>query len=689
MTAGARRALARHIGRARRELAETWCANQFASGLVERFPNPYAEDVDRTALIGRFYEPLLDLLADAARNDNGVTQALYVAERRRYAPHRDGQEVLARFFSELLPADTAALLTDLEVRHHGDARQWLEEVHRPLVHTAARQTRVLMLGDCLLSEIQPFLVAQAAQAQIDLDLRYFYFSARLGTDVATDSIRALLEKTPVDVIAISFLSYEGIPLYRALLKNARTASASERTQSVEQLFSIMLQYMTSLREWTEAPILIHNASGLPLSRWRRLFPMGPALSPAVREILTQLNERIAELASHLPNCRVIDEVTVAARRGLRACARPLVPAIARRGEFHPTTFGIELADEYFKFITAYEQLRGVKVLLVDFDNTLWQGVMADGPVRHYVERQQLLARLQRSGILLAAVSKNTPANIRWDEMAMSRDDFAVEKISWNMKAQSVAEIAEELNLGRDSFLLIDDSPEERALVREHLSDVRVIDGAAPETWTMLELLFSLPNTRETEEARTRTAMYRAQAERRRAMDPGLDYPSMMRALELRAGVRLAKTRDLDRVSELVQRTNQFNTMTIRHSRTELERFLADPCSDVYIGELEDRFGSLGIVAVVIVTTSDDQVTLENVVMSCRAMGFGMEIAMLARVLADCAQSKRVVGRFRPTARNEPSSTVFRDAGFCEEAEGVWVLTADAPRPEVPAWFAGE
>ena len=323
---------------------------------------------------------------------------------------------------------------------------------------------------------------------------------------------------------------------------------------------------------------------------------------------------------------------------------------------------------------------------MDFDNTLWDGVMADGPVRHQTERQRLLKRLKDSGILLVAVSKNDPANVRWEEMALTPDDFVLQKIGWGLKVESVSQAAQELDLGLDSFALIDDNPVEREFVRSQLPAVHTLDGSDPVAWHWIERMFQFPNTRDTEEGKARTQMYREQAKRREALSGGFNYGEMMRSLGLRVRFGPAERSDLNRVTELVLRTNQFNTTTRRHDRTRLQEYLESPDYGVYVVALEDRFGELGLVSVAIVERGEERL-FDSFIMSCRAMGFGLEQLMLALVLRAEGRDRPFVGLFLQTDRNMPAMDLFRDGGFVQRSESEWVLPPTAPPPSLPDWFA--
>ena len=557
----------------------------------------------------------------------------------------------------------------------GDAaRQWLSALHRPLLAPRGEPFRLLMVGDCLMGEIQTFLQPLAADRNLAIDFRTFYFSSVTGADIESDGIKAAVADG-VDAIAASYLSYQGTPLYRSLLENADTLSEDDVVRLVDGIVEFMRNHLGQMRALTNVPILLHNASGIPLTRWRRLLPILAPLSQGRRRVLARLNPAVAELASNTENCILVNETAVTAAAGLRRAAQPMVArALRRRAHFHHSWFSHYAGQAYADIVADLALLRKTKVLLLDFDNTLWDGVMADGPVVQHHDRQNLLRRLAEQGIVLCAVSKNDPANIRWEEMTLQPEHFAALKINWHLKVQSIRELVAELNLGLDAFLLLDDHQSERAMVSAELPAVRVLDSTQAATWQTIERLFAMPNTTQTEEARQRTAMYRQQAERAGAIKSAHDYPAMMRTLGLKASIGAARPGDIERVTELVQRTNQFNTTTIRYSRGEIEALARDPNVNVLVGELGDRVGDLGLVGVVIVRGQPESAVIDSFIMSCRAMGFGFEHALLAAAV-EAAGSTTITARFVPSDRNEPASGLFAAAGFAQVAAGEWRLPA--------------
>jgi len=687
LSAPDRLAIARHLTSSRARIVAQWSATQLDAERLRRWNVAGIDGQDLDSLRATFVAPLFDLLVGAIERDDARQLAVYRDERLRYAPHQASPFDRAKFFSEIIPPDEQAVVDAVEPTVRDALRAELALLHAPLLSPPSSAVRVLAVGDCLMNEIRVFLPDASRRRGFDSDTRCLYFSAFSGRDISTNQVREFLSANPIDVLAFSFLSYEGLPMYSALLRDADRMPEEEVQQRVTAIVGMMRRFLAELRELTDAPFLVHNASGLPLTRYRRRVPFLPPLSPGRRRVLAVLNAAVAEMVEHTPNTLLIDEDAVARRHGHRESMRSVVPGV-RGALFHTARFGEFLSEEYADVLDSYRRLKKTKVLAVDFDNTLWEGVMADGDVTHHHDRQRLLRELKDAGILLVAVSKNDPANVRWPEMTLAQDDFVLQKIGWGLKVESISGAAKQLDLGIDSFVFIDDNPAECELVRSQLPKVQVLDSNDGFSWRSLRRLLRFPATKHTAEAKQRTEMYRQQAQRLEAMSGAFDYPALMAGLDLRLEFRRAVASDLDRLTELVQRTNQFNTTTKRYSRQQLQQFLTSDRHRVYVAALSDKFGALGLVLTAIVERQEDDAIVDSFVMSCRAMGFQMEQAVMSLVLDAEPEGTRWTGLFVATDRNSPAASLFADCGF-QKTETGWVLLPDAARPPVPQWFAVE
>lgn len=687
--------IGRVIRRQKKYLAQEWCHRHSQAPFYAK--KVLGELRGWEEYSSRYVHPLLYTLFRGFSSGDERYLYVYSGERRRFFSQevrKSGgtaefdailaadRKVFAGVVGDALGADLASVVAEI-----------LEAAHARLIpQSHAKAVKIAMIGDCVMTEIQHFLEPLLFDDGVGLEAQGFYFSARNKREYNDLGVAAWLDGAKFDLISMSFFTFEGLPLYTALLREAAKGLSSRKAidEKCDALLALVDRYIVAVREKTNAPIMLHGCSGLPLERVRGLMPLMPEMSPGKRYVTKRLDEGLAAMARGIENVILIDERKRVLDAGLRNANKRLLPrTVTHGGLFHPSIFGTLVAEDYAHIIRAYVTIANVKVLLVDFDNTLWKGVMADGDVEHYVEEQKLLQQLMHAGILLVALSKNDPKNIRWNEMILQPDDFVLQKIRWDSKAQSVLSVTSELDLDPKSFMLLDDNPVEREIVVSQVPGVKALDPTNPTTWAYLRLLQDFPATRQTEEARLRTAMYRESAIRREAQSANLDHEAMMRSLELRVGWRRAGSTDLDRLHELISRTNQFNTTTIRYSAAELRRLTEAPDYRVYVATLSDKFGSLGIVGTSICRLDADTLTYESVVMSCRAMGFGLETVLVAKPLSELPDIRNAVGKFVPTERNNPCASLFLDCGFEGAEDGSWRLDLKKGAPVYPDWFAFE
>ena len=310
-----------------------------------------------------------------------------------------------------------------------------------------------------------------------------------------------------------------------------------------------------------------------------------------------------------------------------------------------------------------------KVLALDLDNTLWEGVVGEDGVSGIVpkvEFQRQLLKLKSRGVLLTIVSKNNPADVEpvWEDsrMVLKRGDFVAAKINWEAKADNLGAIAKELNLGADAIVFVDDNPAERAEMRARCPEVCV--AAFP---PQLELYF--PARQVTAEDLHKTEQYQAEAARRK-FAAGLSVDNYLKGLELKGDIHLALVTEVPRIAQLAGKTNQFNVTTHRYSEDEVRKFVAS--DDVVLSAHSlDRFGDQGLVAFVRVTCADGVATIVDFVMSCRVMNRTLEFAIEEYLEAEL--KRRGIDLLRatycPTAKNAPVKGLFDKLGFAALGEG--------------------
>ena len=319
-----------------------------------------------------------------------------------------------------------------------------------------------------------------------------------------------------------------------------------------------------------------------------------------------------------------------------------------------------------------------KVIVLDCDNTLWKGVCGeDGAMgitvdSNFTALQTLLVEKSQSGMLLALCSKNNEQDV-WEvfeknpRMLLKKEHFVSWRINWQVKSENIISMAKELNLGLDSFIFLDDSPMECAQVMKECPSVLTIRlpeeaGLIP---AFLDHIWAFDVFRVTEEDRNRTEMYVTEKKRQELQDTRLSLEEFIRSLDLKVSLYLMEDSQLERVSQLTQRTNQFNLSTIRRTEEEIRGLLKDPGVKCWVAEVEDRFGDYGLTGVVITRDAGETVFLDTFLLSCRVLGRGVENAILDCIGKYCGEkdAKCLQARFYPTPKNKPFQKFLDSAGW--------------------------
>ena len=335
-----------------------------------------------------------------------------------------------------------------------------------------------------------------------------------------------------------------------------------------------------------------------------------------------------------------------------------------------------------------------KVIALDADNTLWGGVIGedgmegialgpDYPGNAFVDFQRRLLDLQQRGFILALCSKNNEADV--DEVLdnhphqlLRNEHFAARRVNWQTKPENLAALAEELNLGLDSFIFVDDSDYECAAVRRKWPQVEVIQtpARAVDLPACLDRVARLEVLSLTAEDRAKTALYAQERKRREfsasAATGSGDLIEHLASLQMRMRVSIDPARQLTRLSQLTQKTNQFNLTTRRYSDHQLGEFLRAGDWVVASFSLADTFGDSGIVGLAMFRlTGPRTAELDTFLMSCRVIGRTAEGAFLQALLRHLAgrDVRHVLADYVPTAKNALARDFLSEQGFAPTADG--------------------
>jgi FkbH-like protein len=355
-------------------------------------------------------------------------------------------------------------------------------------------------------------------------------------------------------------------------------------------------------------------------------------------------------------------------------------------DVHPAAAPV-YGDLVARLLAAW-QGRSAKCLVLDLDNTLWSGVIGDDGLNGIVLGQgsalgeahlafQNYARaLTRRGILLAVCSKNDLANAiepfeNHPDMVLKRDDVACFVANWQDKAHNLRQIAADLNIGLDALVFADDNPAERAIIRRELPTVAVPE--LPEDPALFGDTIARGGYFEaitlTAEDMARSEQYQKNIARRELLQSASDMDSYLHSLEMVARWSGFREGDIPRIAQLINKTNQFNLTTRRHTEVDVKGMIGDPRIVSLQIRLTDRYGDNGLIAVLIGRLIEGSATLEidSWLMSCRVLGRDVESATL-NLLADTARrsgADMLLGRYRPTPRNGMVADHYRRLGFAE------------------------
>ena len=338
-----------------------------------------------------------------------------------------------------------------------------------------------------------------------------------------------------------------------------------------------------------------------------------------------------------------------------------------------------------------------KGLVLDLDNTLWGGVVGDDGVENisvgqetsqgqaYSEFQDYLKQLKKIGVILNVNSKNDEKNaiagLNHPDGTLKPDDFIVIKANWEPKSKNMMEIANELNLGVDSLVFIDDNPAERAIVNQQVPNVVTPIMEKPEKYIeTIDRAGFFEVTNLSKDDIKKSEMYKENAERNKVMASFENYEDYLKSLKMHAKIEHFIPMYMARIAQLTNKSNQFNLTTKRYTQAEIENVAEDKNYITLYGKLEDTFGDNGVVSVVIGHILGKILEIDLWIMSCRVLKRDMEFAMMD-VLVDKVKKagiETIKGFYYPTAKNAMVKEFYKLQGFNKISEDqagntVWEL----------------
>lgn len=410
--------------------------------------------------------------------------------------------------------------------------------------------------------------------------------------------------------------------------------------------------------------------------------------------LRKLNYSLMEFASTVKNAFLIDISTIQNHYGRQTVHDDKLYYIAKM----PLSTNI-LTEVAKQVLDVIKSLNGKfkKCVILDLDNTLWGGVIGDDGLKSiqigelglghaFSEFQMWLKELKNRGIILAVCSKNNEDIAKepfekHPEMVLRLDDISMFVANWDDKATNIKHIQETLNIGMDSMVFIDDNPFERNLVKSMIPDITVPD--LPEDPALylsyLKSLNLFETTSYSENDKDRTKQYQAQAQRTTMQSSFENFDDYLKSLEMKATVHSFDEFEFPRISQLTQRSNQFNLRTVRYTESEIEQIAKDNKYLTLSFSLKDKFGDYGLISVVIMEKQDEKTLFLNTwLMSCRVLKRGMEEFIINSIIETAKENgfSKVIGEYIKTPKNAMVENIYSKLGFKDLGGGKFEADVD-------------
>lgn len=342
-----------------------------------------------------------------------------------------------------------------------------------------------------------------------------------------------------------------------------------------------------------------------------------------------------------------------------------------------------------------------KCLILDLDNTLWAGVLGedgvggiecsgDYPGKAFHWWQQALLELQHTGVMLAICSKNNLEDVEtlWQNnpnLVLKKEHFVAWRINWQDKATNIREISQELNIGLESVVFVDDNPTERELIKQTLPMVSVPNFPTQPYELPLLYKYLVDNFfsvyKITDEDKLKTAQYHSNLERQQFETSFTDLEQYIKSLEIELSILPANDFSIVRIVQMTRKTNQFNLTTHRYTEADIKLMLQEKAK-IFTLAVKDRFGDNGITGLIIIKDN----TIDTFLLSCRILGKGIEHAFLNYVLLLLKKDGvgTIYSSFFPTLKNQQVSDFYSKNGFelIKEEDGNKFYKIDLKEKEI-------
>jgi FkbH-like protein len=589
----------------------------------------------------------IDLKLDVYMGKAGEFLCLFEYDTRLFSP--DTIEKLAGHFNLLLDRiirDSRQQISGIDIFTPEEANEIYEKQQRQALQTSGAPSIPLAVSATFTAEpVQDYIAWWGRCFGLDIEVAFAPYN-QVFQELLEDS-SLLSTNTGINVLLVRFEDW-----LRGLEPGAPDES---KIKTLKREFE-ELKRILSARE-KAVPYLVS------------LFPVSTHLSlgTVMMEYLAGMYDHWRTFLEGLENVYVLDFTPLGELYG-----------IEDEHVFDPVTDNeghLPFSNEYYaamgtaigRKVLAFNR-QHFKVIVMDCDNTLWQGVCGeDGALgvkvgAPYRALQTFMLAKYHEGMLLTLCSKNNEEDV-WEvfekhpDMILKKEHFADWRINWQSKSDNILDLSQQLNLGLDSFIFVDDNRVECSEVMVNLPEVlTLLLPEEPHSIPLfLEHVWAFDKTRVTDEDKSRTRMYRAEKKRLDAQQESVSLDEYLAGLELKVSLNIMQPSQVARVSQLTQRTNQCNLSTIRRSEDEIRALADTPGTSCWVVDVSDRFGDYGLVGVIITQEKTESLFIDTFLLSCRVLGRRVEDAVLSALKRYCVEGefKRLEAVFYPTAKNAP------------------------------------